>query len=121
MIRHEAPDLQEDEATDYAKTRLRIAVTKYEELLGRIDSARIELDTARAAFKYRYSIIRPAQVPKNAEKPNVPVSLVAGLVGGLILALFVSLFRDLSGGRFVEPWQIERWAQVPVLAEVDKP
>jgi len=121
MVRHEAPDPQEDEATDYAKTRLRIAVTKYEELLGRIDAARIELDTARAAFKYRYSIIRPAQVPKNAEKPNVPVSLVGGLIAGLLLALSVCLIKDLSGARFVETWQIRRSSDLPLLAEVEQP
>ena len=37
---------------------------KYDTLLDRMNSARIELDTARAAFKYRYSIVRPPQLPK---------------------------------------------------------
>src|SRR5262249_47416278 len=55
---------------EYARTRLRFAMEKYDVLLDRINSARIELDTARAAFKYRYSIVRPPQLPKRAEKPK---------------------------------------------------
>jgi len=121
LVRHDSPDAREDEATDYAKTRLRISVNKYEELLGRVDAARIELDTARAAFKYRYSIIRPAQVPKKAEKPNVPASLGAGVVAGLLLALSLCVLKDLSGARFIEPWQIERGPGLPVLAELERP
>jgi uncharacterized protein involved in exopolysaccharide biosynthesis len=120
-VKHAAPDPQDDEATDYEKTRLRIAVNKYEELLGRIEAARIELDTARAAFKYRYSIVRPAQVPKHADKPNVAVTLLGGVMGGLLLALCLCLLKDLAGARFVERWQIERWLEIPVLSEVDRP
>jgi uncharacterized protein involved in exopolysaccharide biosynthesis len=120
IIRRSLPEGEEDETTEYAKSRLKIAVSKYEELLSRIDSARIELDTARAAFKYRYSIIRPAEVPKKPEKPNVPVTLLGGLVAGAALALFLCLLRDLSGGRIVEPWQIRRGFKLPVLAEVRK-
>jgi uncharacterized protein involved in exopolysaccharide biosynthesis len=120
IIRRSLPDGEEDEATEYAKSRLKIAVSKYEELLSRIDSARIELDTARAAFKYRYSIIRPAEVPKKPEKPSVPVTLFGGLVAGGALALFLCLLRDLAGGRIVEPWQLRRGFKLPVLAEVEK-
>jgi uncharacterized protein involved in exopolysaccharide biosynthesis len=120
-VKHAAPDPQDDEATDYEKTRLRIAVNKYEELLGRIEAARIELDTARAAFKYRYSIVRPAQVPKHAEKPNPVVMILGGVMGGFLLALCLCLLKDVARGRFVERWQIERWLKVPVLAEVDRP
>ncbi|HMK72183.1 MAG TPA: hypothetical protein VK454_02525, partial [Myxococcaceae bacterium] len=43
-------------AEEYAKARLRFAMNKYDSLLERLDAARIELDTARAAFKYRYSV-----------------------------------------------------------------
>jgi hypothetical protein len=120
-VRRSAPDPQDDEAADYEKTRLRIAVNKYEELLGRIEAARIELDTARAAFKYRYSIVRPAQVPKHAEKPNPAVTLIGGIASGLLLALCLCLLKDVARARFVERWQIERWLEVPVLAEVDRP
>jgi hypothetical protein len=73
-------DLAYDPLVEFAHNNLRTATAKYEELLMRIDSARIEQDTARAAFKYRYSVVRPASVPKKPEKPNVVMVLV-GKIG----------------------------------------
>jgi hypothetical protein len=110
-----------DDSTEYEKTRLRITLDTYEELLGRVEAAQIELDTARAAFKYRYNIIRPAQVPKRAEKPDVPLALLGGVLSGLLLALLVCLIKDSARGRLMERWQIERWLQLPVIAEVNRP
>jgi uncharacterized protein involved in exopolysaccharide biosynthesis len=86
-----------------------------------VEAAQIELDTARAAFKYRYNIIRPAQVPKRAEKPDVPLALLGGVLSGLLLALLVCLIKDSARGRLMERWQIERWLQLPVIAEVNRP
>ena len=94
-----------------------MSIEKYQELLGRIDGATIELDTARAAFKYRYSVVRPAQVPKNPEKPKASVVLGGGLAAAV---LFAAVAADLRAGRIVEAWQIERLLGVPVLAEVER-
>jgi uncharacterized protein involved in exopolysaccharide biosynthesis len=110
--------LNAEETEEYAQSRLRIATNKYEDLLNRIDAARIELDTARAAFKYRYSVVTPAQVPKKAVTPK-PVNLVImGLVGGLFLALFCSVAVDLRSRRILERWQLERTLGLPVLGEL---
>ena len=46
-------ELADDPLVEYARNNLRVAAAKYEELMMRIDGARIEQDTARAAFKYR--------------------------------------------------------------------
>ena len=97
-----------------------MAGLKYDDLLGRLEAARIELDTARAAFKYRYSVVTPPEVPKQATKPNVPMTAIAGLVGGLLLALLVSVLSDIRSGKFLEEWQIQRELGLPVLAEVDR-
>jgi uncharacterized protein involved in exopolysaccharide biosynthesis len=106
------------EAEEYAHSRLRIATNKYEDLLTRIDSARIELDTARAAFKYRYSVVTPAQVPKKVLRPKPATLLLGGLIGGLFLALFCSVAADLSSRRLLERWQLERTLGLPVLGEL---
>jgi hypothetical protein len=105
---------------EYSQSRLRIATNKYEELLDRIDAARIELDTARAAFKYRYSVIDPAQVPKKALKPNPVVLILGGVMGGLMLALFCAIAADLRGRRLLERWQVERTLGLPVLGELGR-
>ncbi|MGI5865563.1 MAG: chain-length determining protein [Myxococcales bacterium] len=110
-----------DPALDYAQTHLRNSVLKYEDLMRRVDSARIELDTARAAFKYRYSVVTPAQVPKAPIKPRVAVLLAAGFVASVLFALFAAIAAEVRAGRIHEAWQIRRQLKVPVLAEVERP
>jgi hypothetical protein len=84
----------------------------------RIDSARIEQDTTRAAFKYRYSVVRPASVPKKPLKP-LP-ALIAGVTAvlAILCAVMIGSVRDWWGGRMVESWQVERELELPVLARV---
>lgn len=107
-------------AEEYAKARLRFAMNKYDSLLERLDAARIELDTARAAFKYRYSVIRPAELPKGAIKPKVPVVLALGLLAALMAAAGLAALVDLRSRRLVEPWQIERQLGLPVLGDLPR-
>jgi uncharacterized protein involved in exopolysaccharide biosynthesis len=111
-------ELSEDPAVEFARTNLRMATAKYEELMMRIDAARIELDTARAAFKFRYSVVRPASIPKKPVKPNVVLLLLATFLGALGLAVLVGAARDLWRGRLVESWQVERTLGLKVLSEV---
>ena len=110
----------EGTAEQYAKSRLRFAIGEYESLLQRIDSARIELDTARAAFKYRYSVIKPAKLPKNAESPQIPRFLGVGGLLALLSAFGAAAFVDWRRGRIVEPWQVERALGVPYLGQIER-
>ena len=105
----------EEPSVEFLRAQLKVAIDKHEDLLGRVDGARIELDTARAAFKYRYSVVRPAQVPKNAERPKPLVFLGVGVLAALLLALFACVAVDLRGGRIVEAWQVEKLLGTPVL------
>jgi uncharacterized protein involved in exopolysaccharide biosynthesis len=118
-VRRRAGD-GEDLRTEYARTRLRFAMEKYDVLMGRIDSARIELDTARAAFKYRYSVIRPPTLPRNAIKPKAPVILLGGLLAALGLATFVAALADIRSGRVLEEWQVQRGLGLDVLGSVPR-
>jgi len=114
-------ELSDDPLVEFARNNLRVASAKYEELLMRIDSARIEQDTARAAFKYRYSIVRPASVPKKPIKPDVGLVVIAGLAAAFVIALLAGALRDWASGRLVEPWQVERALKLPVLSQVKLP
>ncbi len=105
----------------YAKARLRFAMNNYDSLIERLDAARIELDTARAAFKYRYSTIRPAELPKKVAKPKIPVVVAAGLFAGLLIAALVAALVDLRSRRLVERWQVERTLGLSVLGEMPRP
>lgn len=110
----------DDLNAEYARTRLRFAMEKHDVLLERIESARIELDTARAAFKYRYGIIRPPTFPRRPEKPSVPRVLAAGLFAALALGTLAATLADLGSGKILEPWQMSRGLGLPVLGQIPR-
>jgi len=119
--RRKAPDpLEPDVQDEYSRTRLRFAMEKYDTLLDRLNSARIELDTARAAFKYRYTIVRPPQLPKGPVKPKVPFVLGAGVLAATVLAVIAAALADLRSGRILETWQVERALGLEVLGELPR-
>ena len=117
----ERPSANEDPAVTVSRLKMQDATTKHNEIVARIESAQMELDIARAAFKYRFSILRPAEVPEKAKKPNVIALAVGGILGTIFLALLLTAMADLASGRFVELWQARRRLKIPVLGEIDTP
>ncbi|MFS8068598.1 MAG: hypothetical protein ACMG6S_19750 [Byssovorax sp.] len=116
------PIADDDDSPELAPARARLAagVHKYEDVRARIDSARIELNTALAATKYRFANVSPAEVPRQPTKPSVPIIVLGGFVLSLLLAVAVPGVKDLASDRLIEPWQARR-LPVPVLAEVKRP
>jgi uncharacterized protein involved in exopolysaccharide biosynthesis len=94
-----------------------MATGDYEDMLQRLEAARIELQTARAAFKYRYTVVTPPQLPTRAAKPRVPLLLAEGCVLAVMLALFAGGVLDLGSGRLMERWQVTRRLHLPILAQ----
>jgi hypothetical protein len=78
----------------------------------------MELETARAAFKYRYVVVRPASIPRIPDKPKPAKILGGGAAAALVLALLAAIGADLRSGRVYESWQLEQALRVPVLAEI---
>lgn len=113
-------DSAEDPRATYAKSRLKMATADYEDLLDRLEGAHIELETARASFKYQYTIVSPAQVPKKPQKPNVVLLLVGGFVLALLLGLFAAVCLDLASGRVLESWQVNRMLGLPIIAQIER-
>jgi hypothetical protein len=112
---------ERDPAMMLARGHLRDAMEKYATLRGQIQQAQIELETAQAAFKYRYSVIVPPQMPKAAIKPKKPVVLAAAVMAGLLMGMFLGVLGDIRKGRLIESWQVERMLGVPLLAEIEMP
>jgi uncharacterized protein involved in exopolysaccharide biosynthesis len=106
------------ERVSYLRTRLQMAEHEYEDLLQRLQGARIELETARAAFKYRYGMITPPQVPKRPVRPRAIMFLAGGVILAGMLALVAGVAVDVGSGRVLESWQVERLLGVKVLREV---
>jgi len=109
------PREDEDPDIDYAKSQVRHAMGRYNDLLDRIESARLDQDSARAAFKYRYVVIRPARRPTAPIRPKLPLVLVASLVAGLVVATLGTTMADVRSGKVNEPWHVERLLGVAVL------
>jgi uncharacterized protein involved in exopolysaccharide biosynthesis len=106
-----------DPMLDYERTQYRGLLRKHANLIDRIDTARMEMDTAQAAFKYRYSVITPPQIPRGPLKAYGLMLLAGGILGGVAFGLFVTTLLDMRGGRIVERWQVERDLLLPVLAD----
>lgn len=110
-----------DPATVYASAQLRDAMDKYATLRTQVRSAQIDLETAQAAFKYRYSVLTPAHLPKSPVKPKALLMLVAAFIAASLVSLLVAVIADIRGGRLVERWQVERLLGRPIIGEVDAP
>jgi capsular polysaccharide biosynthesis protein len=111
--------IEEDPAVTVARMKLQQSAAKYAELEKNVDSAKIELDIAKTAHKYRFSIVRPAEVSKHPHKPN-PVMLFAGVVFLVLLIAFGGVvLRERRHGIIVERWQVERKLKLPVLGELE--
>jgi len=95
-------------------------VMKYTMLRDELLSARIELDTAQAAFNHRYQLIVPAEIPTKPIKPKPGVILGVGIALSLLLALLIPIGLELRTGIMVERWQVQA-IQLPVLAELHLP
>ena len=108
----------EDPQMGYLREQVNFALTKYNSLLDRIEGARLELDSARAAFKYRYTVLSPVQRPRGPMKPKPKLVLSASVVAGLALAILSAAFLDLRSRKFLESWQVERALKVPLLGEI---
>ena len=112
------PDSAAGAEESYARSRLKIALDNYQDLLDRLSGARIELQTARAACKYRSSVLTPGQIPSRPIKPNPPLLIGLGLLLGACMAVAAPLLLDMARGRVLEPWQIRSTLGLDVLGEV---
>jgi uncharacterized protein involved in exopolysaccharide biosynthesis len=110
-----------DPASAMALSKLQSRIHKYEEFMDQISAAKLELDLAKNAFKYRYSIYKPAEVPTHPKYPVRALLIGGGTLFGALLAAVVAALLDLLSGRFVEPWQVKRRLSLPLLGEVAKP
>jgi uncharacterized protein involved in exopolysaccharide biosynthesis len=110
-----------DPASAMALSKLQSRIRKYEEFMDQISAAKLQLDLARNAFKYRYSIYKPAEVPTRPKYPIRLLLIVGGALLGFLLSTAVASLLDVVSGRFVEPWQVKRKLSLPILGEVLPP
>lgn len=108
----------DDPRLEYERRQLDMLLRQHQQFTERLDAARVELDTAQAAFKYRYIVVTPPQLPRAPAKPYGLLFLGGGIAGGIAFALFVSAALDILSGRILERWQIEQQLGLTVFNEV---
>jgi uncharacterized protein involved in exopolysaccharide biosynthesis len=122
VIRIEQESAEErDPEIEYARSELRFAITSYQNLGAEISKTMVDLKTAEAAFKYRYTIVTPPEVPKAPVAPKQVPIVIAALIAGLFIGLIVAVALELKQGVLYAPWQVEHGVMLPVIAQVDLP
>ncbi|HTQ03923.1 MAG TPA: hypothetical protein VMI54_08695 [Polyangiaceae bacterium] len=112
--------LEQEDIDPSVGAQLRGAVLQYAQLRDAIRTGQIELDTAQAAFNYRYRVVIPADPPSKPSKPKVIVLLLGGVVGSLLFAILIPVLLELKNGVVVARWQVQMIA-LPILAELRLP
>jgi uncharacterized protein involved in exopolysaccharide biosynthesis len=113
-----APTPRVNPAAEFANLTFRTELSQLQSILERTDGARIELAVSEAAFKYRYTVIKPAQIPREPQSPNLRFIALAGLLAAIALAVGAAVAKDLISNRIVEAWQVERQLGIPILGSV---
>jgi uncharacterized protein involved in exopolysaccharide biosynthesis len=108
------------DVADPIHLRLKVELAELAAVRERANAARAELSSSEAGFKYQYTVLRPAQVPRGPISPNVPAILAAGLIASLLLALAVAVGMDLTSGVVLEAWQLKRQLGAPVTVQVPR-
>ncbi|HSM93644.1 MAG TPA: lipopolysaccharide biosynthesis protein [Anaeromyxobacteraceae bacterium] len=93
---------------------------QYESLAMQLQTAQVERDAARAAFKHRYNVIWPPQIPREPVSPDAGKIFSAGLLASLLLAIAGAAAPDLIRGRIVQRWQVEQVLGLEVLGELGR-
>jgi uncharacterized protein involved in exopolysaccharide biosynthesis len=112
---------QQDPSLAPARSRLDAAIFRYQNVMANIDSAKLELDITRTAFRYRYSVITPAELPRGPKKPIALLVGVGSVLGAIVVAMLGAASADWQGGRILEAWQVKRRLKLEVLGELEPP
>ena len=102
------PILADDPRLEYDRSQLTDMLRQHSYLLDRIAAAQVEIDTAEAAFKYRYSVIHPPQLPTGPIRKRLFKVAIAGLLGAIAFAFFTCAALDFHRGTVLEDWQVEQ-------------
>ncbi|ATB30041.1 chain-length determining protein [Melittangium boletus] len=113
------PAVSENPKAATALDEVRIRSANLQQLRRRIETAKLETDIVKATFKYRYTLLTPAEFPRAPMKPNAKVIAIGGIIAGLLLGVFAALARDVLSGRLLQSWQVKRGLGLPVLAEME--
>ena len=115
------PSRETDPSLAPARKRLEAAIERYQDVEARIDSAKLELDISRTAYRYRYSVITPAEIPRTPKKPVAILVGAGSVLAAMLFALIGAAAADRYRGRVLETWEVRRRLKLDVLGELEPP
>lgn len=99
-----------------AQVQFDTVTNKYKTLVDQLQGLQVELQTAEAAYKNRYKITQPADVPAGPKRPVALIALGIGLLATLAAILLVAAIADRFSGIFYEPRDVRDRLGLPVFA-----
>ncbi len=112
---------REDPAFAAPRERLAQAISRYQDVMARIEVAKLQRDISRTAYQYRYRVVTPAEVAVAPRKPISELVGIGSLFGALLAAFFAAGLAEWSAGIILETWQVRRVLKLEVLSELDRP
>ena len=112
---------ERDGPLELAESKLGLGIRAYEDALGRIDSATIELDVLRTVYKHRYTVVSPAELPKGPKKATAKLIAGGAILVAALLGVLLATLADLATGLVLETWQVRRRLKLDVIGELDAP
>jgi hypothetical protein len=111
----------EDARSQLVRSRLESAIRSYQDAVGRLDVANTELEIHRTAFKYRYTVVTPAEKARGPKKATATLVGVGSVLGAILLAFLLPAGADIWSGRVLEEWRIRRHLKLEILGEFRAP
>jgi uncharacterized protein involved in exopolysaccharide biosynthesis len=112
----ETPTTGSTKSVQDAQVQFDAVTRKYTDLVNQLDAARIEMKTAEAAFKNRYKVVHPAEVPAGPKRPVGLIAIAIGVLSTIAAVLAVAALADRFSGIFFEPRDVRDRLGLPVFA-----
>ncbi|MBN9167602.1 MAG: hypothetical protein J0I07_42120, partial [Myxococcales bacterium] len=112
----EAPIAGTTKSVQDAQVQFDTVTRKYSELVTQLDAARSGLQLEEAAFKNRYKVVHPAEVPAGPKRPVGLIAIAIGVLSTIAAVLAVASLADRFSGIFFEPRDVRDRLGLPVFA-----
>jgi hypothetical protein len=99
-----------------AQVQFDAASKKFGDFAAQLDAARIDMRTQEAAFKNRYKVTHPAEVPAGPKRPVGLIAILIGVMSTIAAVLAVAGLADRFSGIFFEPRDVRDRLGLPVFA-----
>ena len=112
----EAPVAGATKSVQDAQVQFDAVTRKYSELVTQLDAARSGLQLEEAAFKNRYKVVHPAELPAGPKRPVGLIAIAIGVLSTIAAVLAVAALADRFSGIFFEPRDVRDRLGLPVFA-----